>query len=206
MWLTAESPVLNAGTTNANWLCYAKTCSGNGTQKILIKQPVRTTYLGRSALEFSGTNAMHIVAPPTNNLGGNTARFFVRFATTNKVSAGTLIARGDINATYVSFENAGIVINSNGFVTARVGFISGGYRATPVATNVCNDGNWHTAEAWCDGTNTFLSVDNGASVSTNYAFASGIAYDNTYIGLKPHLDSIIFPFFGWVNEVRIGDK
>ncbi len=56
LWLTAESPVLNAGTTNANWLCYAKTCAGNAVQTTLNSQPSMVFTNGVWALNFDGAD------------------------------------------------------------------------------------------------------------------------------------------------------
>jgi hypothetical protein len=56
LWLTAESPVLNAGETNANWICYAKTCTGNATQTVVNSQPLRVFTNGVWVLRFDGTD------------------------------------------------------------------------------------------------------------------------------------------------------
>lgn len=69
LWLTAESPVLNAGTTNANWICYAKTCSGNLTQLDPNKQPLRVLTNGVLALRFDGTDDI-LTSPSNTNLVG----------------------------------------------------------------------------------------------------------------------------------------
>jgi hypothetical protein len=53
-WPTTESPVLNAGTTNAQWLCYAKNCAGNATQTVEASQPQTITTNGVKALLFDG--------------------------------------------------------------------------------------------------------------------------------------------------------
>jgi hypothetical protein len=55
-WLTADSPVYNAGATNAEWICYAKTCAGNATQTVLNSQPSRVFTNGLWALSFDGTD------------------------------------------------------------------------------------------------------------------------------------------------------
>jgi hypothetical protein len=54
LWLMAESPVLNATTTNANWICYAKNCAGNATQTTVASQPATITTNGVKALLFDG--------------------------------------------------------------------------------------------------------------------------------------------------------
>jgi hypothetical protein len=56
LWLTAESPVLNAGETNANWICYAKTCTGNAYQTGTGYQPTSIVTNGIKALYFDGTD------------------------------------------------------------------------------------------------------------------------------------------------------
>jgi hypothetical protein len=56
LWLTAESPVLNAGATNANWICYAKTCTGNAYQTGTGYQPTSIVTNGIKALYFDGTD------------------------------------------------------------------------------------------------------------------------------------------------------
>jgi hypothetical protein len=56
LWLTEESPVLNEGATNANWICYAKTCEGNATQVDVNNQPTRVLTNGVWVLRFDGTD------------------------------------------------------------------------------------------------------------------------------------------------------
>jgi hypothetical protein len=56
LWLTAESPVLNAGATNANWICYAKTCTGDAYQTGTGYQPTSIVTNGIKALYFDGTD------------------------------------------------------------------------------------------------------------------------------------------------------
>jgi hypothetical protein len=56
LWLTAESPVLNEGETNANWICYAKTCAGNATQVDANKQPTAVVTNNVNGLLFDGTD------------------------------------------------------------------------------------------------------------------------------------------------------
>ncbi len=53
-WLTAESPVVNSGTTNAQWICYARNCAGNSTQPLTNSQPVRISTNGLLVLKFDG--------------------------------------------------------------------------------------------------------------------------------------------------------
>jgi hypothetical protein len=62
LWFTAESPVLNEGATNANWICYAKTCAGNATQLDPNKQPLRVLTNGVWVLRFDRTDDF-IMAP-----------------------------------------------------------------------------------------------------------------------------------------------
>jgi hypothetical protein len=56
LWLTAESPVLNEGTTGAQWICYAKTCSGNAVQTDTGRQPARVFTNGAWAWLFDGVD------------------------------------------------------------------------------------------------------------------------------------------------------
>jgi hypothetical protein len=56
LWLTRESPVLNEGATNANWICYAKTCAGNATQVDPNKQPTAVVTNGVKGFLFDGTD------------------------------------------------------------------------------------------------------------------------------------------------------
>jgi len=56
LWLTAESPVLNEGATNAQWICYAKNCAGNATQTVVNSQPLRVFTNGVWVLRFDGTD------------------------------------------------------------------------------------------------------------------------------------------------------
>lgn len=64
LWITAGSPVLNAGTTNANWICYAKNCVGNATQTTVASQPTTITTNGLKSLYFDGGD--FIYTPPIN--------------------------------------------------------------------------------------------------------------------------------------------
>jgi hypothetical protein len=65
LWITAESPVLSAGTTNAEWVCYAKTCGGNAVQTIITSQPVLTN----GAFVFDGSDdELYMAIPPLTNV------------------------------------------------------------------------------------------------------------------------------------------
>jgi hypothetical protein len=67
LWLTAESPVLNEGATNANWISYSKTSSGNPVQPVLDKQPGVVTTNGIKAFFFDGQNDF-MTAPHSDEL------------------------------------------------------------------------------------------------------------------------------------------
>lgn len=64
LWLTAESPVLNAGATNAEWICYAKNCAGNATQTTIASQPTTIVTNGVKALSFDGGDAVILPSQP----------------------------------------------------------------------------------------------------------------------------------------------
>jgi hypothetical protein len=69
LWLTAESPVLNAGTTNAQWICYAKTCTGNAYQDGTGYQPTSIVTNGIKALYFDGTDD-YLLSPTSPRYSG----------------------------------------------------------------------------------------------------------------------------------------
>ena len=57
LWLTANSPVLNSGATNAQWICYAKNCVGNAFQTSTGYQPSTVDGIGSvKAIRFDGTD------------------------------------------------------------------------------------------------------------------------------------------------------
>lgn len=68
LWLTAESPVLNAGTTNAEWICYAKTCAGNATQTTVAGQPTTIVTNGVSGFSFDGSDDFLTTAVPSSSM------------------------------------------------------------------------------------------------------------------------------------------
>jgi hypothetical protein len=69
LWLTAESPVLNEGATNANWICYAKTCTGNAYQTGTGYQPTSIVTNGIKALYFDGTDD-YLLSPTSARYSG----------------------------------------------------------------------------------------------------------------------------------------
>jgi len=54
LWITANSPIVNSGSTNATWPCYAKNCGGNLIQPTLSSQPARLTTNGIKIIKFDG--------------------------------------------------------------------------------------------------------------------------------------------------------
>jgi len=72
LWLTAESPVLNAGATNANWICFAKTCTGNAYQTGTGYQPTSIVTNGIKALYFDGTDDF-LLYPTSPRFSGTNA-------------------------------------------------------------------------------------------------------------------------------------
>jgi hypothetical protein len=60
--ITAKSPVLNAGATNTQWICYAKHSAGNATQTIINSQPLWVLVDGVWRLRFDATDD-HMLLP-----------------------------------------------------------------------------------------------------------------------------------------------
>jgi hypothetical protein len=81
LWLTAESPVLDTGATNANWICYAKNCLGNATQNTVASQPLIITTNGVKVLSFDGGD--FIVGPVFSPLTAMSVFVSVNLATAN---------------------------------------------------------------------------------------------------------------------------
>lgn len=55
LWITANSPPINQNTVAAEWICYAKNCSGNAKQSTRSFQPPITSNIV-SCFSFTGTN------------------------------------------------------------------------------------------------------------------------------------------------------
>jgi hypothetical protein len=116
LWLTADSPVLNEGTTNAQWICYAKACSGNAVQTTLNHQPARVETNGVWALRFDGTDDSIVLGTPITSAVGDVieARFDV--LTNPQASAGFF--RGILSA-QSNLGVIGIGDSDNGRVALR---------------------------------------------------------------------------------------
>ncbi len=69
LWLTANAPVRNEGTTNAIWDCFARYCSGNATQVGTNRQPSRVLTNGTWALKFDGVDD-NLYSPSLSLLSG----------------------------------------------------------------------------------------------------------------------------------------
>jgi hypothetical protein len=168
LWLTAESPVLNEGTTGAQWICYAKTCSGNAVQTDTGRQPARVFTNGAWALSFDGTDD-HL------NLGSslinNGFSFVAQVAMQSNETYRTILDNGGnaSGGTGVNFrvENSGrLRIQSQSQVINVL---------SPVGTRY-DDGARHVVAATWDGTTTANAVKlyaNGVQVAQGTAANAG---------------------------------
>jgi hypothetical protein len=84
LWITAESPVLNATTSNANWICYAKNCSGNATQSATGPRPERIYTNNTWSLVFDGVDdCINFPAMMYTNLYAS-GTWFIKFKVIDK--------------------------------------------------------------------------------------------------------------------------
>jgi len=152
LWLTAESPVLNLGATNAQWICYAKTCAGNATQVDVNRQPLRVLTNDFWRLRFDGTDDFISVA----NVSG------VRFTNAFHVSA-WVNTKTNVNQRIVSKDEiAGskrsyILFLSDGrprFITFKSGAVQSAHGSTTLLTNV-----WHHIVGVNDGSDLRLYLN-----------------------------------------------
>ncbi len=157
LWLTAESPVLNAGTTNAQWICYAKTCSGNAVQLDPNKQPLRVFTNGFWGLGFDGADDLieQAVLPNVSNITLFAKVRMLDTDTTNNIGRQIIGNQaGNFDIPGVGLVKRG-TINYNGLFF-RAGTSSGGFdTVAPVGTftNLWN-GSVHSVAATVETTTT----------------------------------------------------
>lgn len=75
LWIVADSPVLNSGTTNAQWICYSKLCVSNGFQTSIASQPIKTIDGGKNALYFDGSDFL-LIGDNDATVTNNTTHYF----------------------------------------------------------------------------------------------------------------------------------
>jgi hypothetical protein len=192
LWLTAESPVLNEGATNAQWICYAKTCAGNATQAVVNSQPLRVLTNGVWVLRFDGTDdslavSSFGIAPPLTLV----ATF--SHSTTNEARS-LQYTLGDFSywvgySTGSGTIGAGVRNNTAGVWTHRAGVAY-----TPNITNIV------TVALTFNGTNAATYVD-GNLASGSFARGSQGSEATLRIGsnagVANYLNGVVLQAFGF---------
>lgn len=134
LWLTAESPVLNAGTTNAEWICYAKNCAGNATQTTITDQPARVYTNGAFALSFDGTDDEIITTYYASTNTFYKCRFRALRTSPGATADGLFGSLDTVNGRRLYFG-----LNTNGNWMA-------GYGSAFFDTGIPANTNWHIVE------------------------------------------------------------
>jgi hypothetical protein len=166
LWLTAESPVLNAGTTNAEWICYAKNCAGNFIQTTIASQPPIVTNLGNKVFSFDGQDYVYMTNDYSLNYPtGSMPRTMMCWVKPSNTSGGGLICYGE-SAT--SKESTVVLQVGNTLALSR----SGGN--ITLSTNSVSTISWSHVAITYDGTN-LIGWINGVQQSTS-AFTLNTGY------------------------------
>ena len=167
LWLTAESPILNSGTTNAAWVCYAKSCLGNPYQKTIASQPTTITTNGYKAMSFDGGDCL--IYEPSSLPQIQTVSFWVKHSTWNAQQI-IFNSNSDKFNTSIGINTSDALLGSD-----ALSFKNSGATVGCKTTNL-TDGAWvHMAFVREIGGNRIYL--NGASQTvagaTGWAFADG---------------------------------
>jgi len=163
LWFSGASPVLNAGATNAQWVCFAKTCS-TMNQPVVNSQPTRVFTNGVIAARFDGVDDFIACERPAEFVH-QTGRFRVMARVyINDVTE----VRRVMNNTFGGASNYGFVID-NATSTLRFILADGSTNLSVNITRPSTNG-WNTYYAVGNGTNVVLTV-NGSSTTGTYARA-----------------------------------
>lgn len=202
LWITAESPVLNSGTTNAQWLCYAKTCSGNATQLDLNKRPLRVITNGVWGLGFDGSDDFLVANRPADFVH-RTGKF--RISLRVFIKDVTRVQRIMNNCVGSSVQHGFGVDNFNS--TARFFMVNGVSGATTVLVSRPTTNGWNNYTAVGNGSNVVLTV-NGSSITGAYANAvsTNASSDLLGIGRVGSSAETLGLLDGFINFVQISEN
>ena len=164
VWITAKSPVLNAGATNAQWICYAKNCAGNFTQPVLASQPAAILTNGNRVLSFDGGDFLFYKGAA--DFIHQTGRFDIQL----RVHLVSAINQRILSNTVGSTSESGVLIDNNAS-TIRFIVCDGFVGQLAININRPSATGWNEIRASCmDATNVLLTV-NGSSITGTYAHA-----------------------------------
>jgi hypothetical protein len=163
--ISADFPVLNAGTTNAQWICYAKTCSGNAFQLDPNKQPLRVLTNGFWGLGFDGSDDFLVANRPADFVH-RTGKF--RISLMVFIKDVTRFQRIMNNCVGSSVQHGFGVDNFSS--TARFWMVNGVSGTTTVLVSRPTTNGWNICTAVGSGTNVVLTI-NGSSITGAYANA-----------------------------------
>ena len=185
LWLTAESPVLNAGTTTAEWLCYAKTCAGDGTQTTLASQPASIVTNGVTALSFDGGDVITQQNPPVYS---NNFSVYVSFlCATQPVNGAGLISTFNGGGWLLQYGTAGTTdINFGGRSP------TGSFAAVSAAS--IGTGNRKAVATFADGTAKLYIDGSLTATATNLNSTLYGSAPRLRVGLQQssHLTGLIY--------------
>jgi hypothetical protein len=195
MWLTAESPVYNAGTTNAQWICYAKNCAGNAAQTIEASQPTRTLTGNIWSLNFDGSDDQIIVpqGTPINLTSNLTMAAWLKPSTVGE--AGYVFSKGIAN----SDRRYNLYINGSSIVFNE--------SATQISKNASISTNWNHVAISLTVTNLEFYA-NGASVGSATLTGGALPAntDNLYIGNRMGGATSATYFGGAIRQARLFNR
>lgn len=201
LWVTAKSPVLNAGTTNAKWVCYAKNCAGNLSQTVEFSQPRTDVTNGVKAWYFDGVDNRLDSTTPLNP------------GTNDFLLEATLMVTNDITG----FRQ--LVGNWNG--SAAPGSLSihqRGERVYYIVTDQTNGTIWATSTSPAFPLfstaygqfnrygirrtgSTLEALYNGARVGSAYTLPAGTTFTNARpMEVGAHVATYAGPV--WISEVK----
>ena len=98
VWLTGGSAILYEGTTNAQWICHAKTCAGNAVQTTSNRQPIRVNTNGVWVLKFDGSDD-YISFPSPNIISGTNSFTIIGKITPQQGTSRIICSQWDYLAT-----------------------------------------------------------------------------------------------------------
>jgi hypothetical protein len=197
LWITAESPVLNAGTTNANWVCYARFCGGNASNRVIANQPVRITTNGAPYLQFNGATST-LQLPLSNNFT-NSFTLSVKFSATNYTGTKILLNKWNgVESQYILYSSAN-----------RAGVGICGTNATQYLLTLSDftltNGSIYTLTATYDGT-TLLAYLNGVQSTNRVAYSGKLNAPTTipnvgFTAGSPYFDGRVYSVYTSSNAV-----
>jgi hypothetical protein len=200
LWPTAESPVLNEGATNANWICYAKNRVSNIYQTGTGYQPTSIVTNGVAAWSFDGTDDMIRTSSTTISTNPFTFSAWV-FPLVSNVEQ-CLIGEGSSHGGGTTRAILGI--SQYGGTRWRLsGYDASGSLFQPTGPGAVATGVWtHVVGVW-DGSNAFVSVNGVAGTS---AAVTSLRTTGTFFTSLGNGADRLRAFQGYVAEAFVSNK